>query len=217
MCDITLSPIKHFPLSISQKHSSNGNKLVRGRILECDFGYFSQDISIDNPPSTTVCNYNRKLPFEMVKRRLVVIVSNKADPALVVPISKSSKAKDKRTVIEISSLPTDLATFNEAVCYAKTGAISYVSGHRLFPVRYEADGRRIYDNKVEKKLSNGDVVSIKKAVFIAVGGDNILKSILEKDQEIDNLKDVITQKDNSLNELSKEVEVLMDMLEEYTK
>ncbi len=121
----------------------------------------------------------------MVKRRLVVVVSNKEDPALVVPISKGSKAKDKRNVVEITSLPTDLVTFNSPVCYAKTAAISYVSGHRLFPVRYHMpDGARRYDNRVEKKLSDDDVVSIKKAVLTAIGGHNILQSILDKDNEI---------------------------------
>ena len=77
VCEIVLSPLRYLPISISEMHSSNGSKLVRGRILECDFGYFSQDISVGCAPSTTVVNFNTKLPFEMVKRRLVVVISNK--------------------------------------------------------------------------------------------------------------------------------------------
>lgn len=217
-CEITLSPLSYLPISISEKHSSNGSKLMRGRILECDFGYFSQDISVGAELSTTVSNFNGKLPFEMVKRRLVVVVSNKEDPALVVPISKGNKAKDKRTVVEITSLPTDLVTFNSPVCYAKTAAISYVSGHRLFPVRYHMpDGTRRYDNRVEKKLSNDDVVSIKKAVFIAIGGHNILQSILDKDNEIATLEDNISLKNNEIGCLKVENAELMDMLDKYTE
>lgn len=217
VCDIELSPLEYLPISIAKKHSSNGSKLVRGRILECDFGYFSQDIYSSGTSSTTVENFNKKLPFEMVKRRLVVVISNKEDPALVIPISKGNKAKDKRTVVEITSLPSDLVTFNNPVCYAKTAAISYVSGHRLFPVRYMAGGRRSYDNRVEKKLSNDDVVNIKKAVFTAVGGDNILKSIQDKNDELSSLSKEVCLKDNEIDRLKKEIDELMDMLDEYTK
>ncbi|RUO74157.1 hypothetical protein CWI80_02030 [Pseudidiomarina sediminum] len=217
-CEITLSPLQYLPKSISEKHSSNGSKLVRGRLLECDFGYFSQDISLGNQPSTTISNFNSKLPYEMVKRRLVVVLSNKEDPALVVPISKGNKAKDHRTVVGITSLPPDLVTFNNPRCFAKTAAISYVSGHRLFPVRFNTDeGRRQYDYRVEKKLSNDDVVNIKKAVFTAVGGDNILRSIESKDEQIDALNGEITIKNNRIKCLNAKNAELWEMLEEYTK
>ncbi len=59
-CEITLLPLSYLPISISEKHSSNGSKLVRGRILECDFGYFSQDISVRAELSTTVSNCHLK-------------------------------------------------------------------------------------------------------------------------------------------------------------
>lgn len=210
-CEIILSPLQYLPKSISERHSSNGSKLIRGRILECDFGYFSQDISLGVQPSTTISNFNSKLPFEMVKRRLVVVLSNKEDPALVVPISKGNKAKDHRTVVKITSLPSDLVTFNNPVCFAKTSAISYVSGHRLFPVRFNTDaGQRKYDYRVEKKLSNDDVINIKKAVFTAVGGDNILRSIEAKDIEIVN-------KNNEIEKLEARNSELWGLLEEYTK
>lgn len=217
-CEITLSPLQHLPKSISEKHTSNGSKLLRGRLLECDFGYFSQDISLVDQPSTTISNFNSKLPYEMVKRRLVVVLSNKEDPALVVPISKGNKAKDHRTVVGITSLPPDLVTFNNPTCFAKTAAISYVSGHRLFPVRFNtAEGKRQYDYRVEKKLSDDDVVNIKKAVFTAVGGDNILRSIMAKDEEIDALNGLIACKDSKIKDLEARNTELWEMLEEYTK
>jgi uncharacterized protein YifN (PemK superfamily) len=217
-CEITLSPLQYLPKSISEKHSSNGSKLVRGRLLECDFGYFSQDISLGDQPSTTISNFNSKLPYEMVKRRLVVVLSNKEDPALVVPISKGNRAKDHRTVVGITSLPLDLVTFNNPTCFAKTAAISYVSGHRLFPVRFNTDdGKRRYDYRVEKKLSNDDVVNIKKAVFTAVGGDNILRSIESKDEQIDTLNREVTSKNNKIEDLEARNAELWGMLEEYTK
>ena len=217
-CEITLSPLLYLPKSISEKHSTNGSKLVRGRLLECDFGYFSQDISLGAPPSTTISNFNSKLPYEMVKRRLVVVLSNKEDPALVVPISKGNKAKDHRTVVGITSLPSDLVTFNNPTCFAKTAAISYVSGHRLFPVRFNTDeGKRQYDYRVEKKLSNDDVVNIKKAVFTAVGGDNILRSIEAMDEQIYDLNEEIANKNNKIEYLEAKNSELLDMLEEYTK
>lgn len=217
-CEMTISPLQYLPKSISEKHSSNGSKLVRGRLLECDFGYFSQDISLGDQPSTTISNFNGKLPYEMVKRRLVVVLSNKEDPALVVPISKGNKAKDHRTVVEITSLPSDLVTFNNPTCFAKTAAISYVSGHRLFPVRFNTDdGKRKYDYRVEKKLSNDDVVNIKKAIFTAVGGDNILHSIESKDEQIDSLNGEIASKNNKIEDLEAKNAELWDMLEEHTK
>lgn len=217
-CNITLRPLSYLPQSISEKHSSNGSKLVRGRILECDFGYFTQDISVGAQPLTTISNFNSKLPFEMVKRRLVVVLSNKEDPALVVPISKGQKSKDKRTVVGITSLPSDLVTFNNPICFAKTAAISYVSGHRLFPVRFNTiDNQRRYDNRVEKKLSNDDVVNIKRAVFTAVGGDNILQSIKTKDDEIATLNDQVLIKSTEIGKLKDENTELMDMLEKHTE
>ena len=217
-CEITLSPLQYLPKSISERHSSNGSKLVRGRLLECDFGYFSRDLSLGAEPSTTIANFNNKLPYEMVKRRLVVVLSNKEDPALVVPISKGNKAKDHRTVVGITSLPPDLVTFNNPTCFAKTAAISYVSGHRLFPVRFNTvEGQRKYDHRVEKKLSNDDVVNINKALFTAVGGDNILRSIESKDEEINALDIEITKKNNRIVDLETENSELLGMLEEYTK
>lgn len=217
-CEITLSSLQYLPKSISERHSSNGSKLVRGRLLECDFGYFSQEISLGNQPSKTVSNFNSKLPYEMVKRRLVVVLSNKVDPALVVPISKGDKAKDHRTVVRITSLPPDLVTFNNPICFAKTAAISYVSGHRLFPVRLNTDnGKRQYDYRVEKKLSNDDVVNIKKAVFTSVGGDNILQSIESKDEQIHMLSEEIMYKNNRIDDLEAKNTELWRMLEEYTK
>jgi uncharacterized protein YifN (PemK superfamily) len=216
--EIALSPVKHLPKSVAERHSNNGSRLLRGRLLECDFGYFSQDYTSGKGLAVTLSNYNGKLPFEMVKRRLVVVISNKEDPALVVPISKGDKAKDKRTVVPITSFPTDLVMFTNPRCYAKAGAVSYVSGHRLFPLRFMDDqGKRQTDDRIEKKLSNEDVVNIKKAVFTAVGGDNLLKDVHSLETEIDNLKTEISSKINELEVKDREIEGLMEILDERTK
>lgn len=179
-CCIDLEPVRYKSTSIAATHSANGSKLVRGRLLECDFGFFSQDVVAGQNNARNIDNFNGKLPYEMIKRRLVVVLSHKEDPALVVPISKSSKGKNKKTVVPVTSLPKDLVSYKETKCYAKAGAISLVSGHRLFPLRYEAENRKFYDNRVEKKLSNDDVTSIKKAVFTGIGGNNILNQIEEE-------------------------------------
>ena len=217
-CTISLSPVLYGPTSISEKHSSNGSKLLRGRLVECDFGYFTQDVSCANQLSTNIKDFDTKLPFEMVKRRLVVVISSKEDPALVIPISKSGKAKNDKTVVELTSLPEDLVTFKEQTCYAKASAVSYVSGHRLFPLRFFSEkGKKTYDYRVEKKLSNEDVCKIKEAVLIGVGGQNILT-------EAQKLKADSEQKDNEIETLQmklveseKKYHELWELLEEQTE
>lgn len=215
-CHITLEPIQYKSISVTEKHSSNGSKLVRGRLLECDFGFFSQDLLISNKTARNLDNFNGRLPYEMIKRRLVVVVSHKEDPALVVPISKTDKGKNKDTVVPITSLPNDLVGYKQKDCYAKAGAISFVSGHRLFPLRYEKNGRRVYDNRVEKKLSNEDVTTIKKAVFNGIGGSNILKEGDKAKVQLAELETETTQLKSELDKLKQEKDELWQLLEEQT-
>jgi len=215
-CKMLLSPVKYGSQSVSEKHSSNGSKLIRGRLLECDFGYFSQEVSLSSNKVTTTKDYNSKLPFEMVKRRLVVVVSNKEDPALVVPISTSNKSKNHNTVVPISSLPNDLVTFKTNACYAKAGAVCSVSGHRLFPLRVEVGSKRVYDFRIEKKLSNDDVVNIKKAIFLGVGGHNILSEAEEAKTDIGKLQSENELLHKKLEEKSNEISELWKTLESET-
>ncbi len=215
-CEIYLSPILFGPVSIAAKHGSNGSKLLRGRLVECDFGYFSQDYRSGIPPATTIDNYTKKLPFEMVKRRLVVIVSNKEDPALVIPISKTSKAIDPRTVVNITSLPKDLVHFTEPSCFAKTASITQVSGHRLFPLRYYVGGAKSYDARIEKKLSDPDVVNIRKAAFIALGGAGILSNIDNVNSELEEKKQELSIKNKEIEDLNKRLSDLNQILDDFT-
>lgn len=54
LCEIYLSAIKYTPSSIAAKHGSNGSKLLLGRLVECDFGFFSQDYCSGKVPATTI-------------------------------------------------------------------------------------------------------------------------------------------------------------------
>jgi len=216
LCEIYLSAIKYTPSSIAAKHGSNGSKLLRGRLVECDFGFFSQDYCSGKVPATTIDNFTKKLPYEMVKRRLVVIVSNKEDPALVIPISKTSKAVDLRTVVQITSLPADLVHFTEPNCFAKTASITQVSGHRLFPLRYYDNETRVYDARVEKKLSNTDVINIRKAAFIALGGAGILDSIDVLNAELEEKNQQIDIKNKDIKNLTDQVADLTCTLDDLT-
>lgn len=216
LCTIRLSPVRYGSMSVSEKHTSNGSKLVRGRLLECDYGYFSQEISGNCNSVTTTKDFNSKLPYEMVKRRLVVVVSNKEDPALVVPISKNDKSKNKSTVVPITSLPDDLVTFKVKDCFAKAGAVSYASGHRLFPLRVQVGNKRLYDYRVEKKLSNEDVIEIKKAIFSGVGGSNILYQLDEAESTVEKLKLKVQELESQLVAKNGEVKELWETLEGAT-
>ncbi len=217
-CDILVEAVPYISRSVSEQHGKNGSKLVRGRILECDFGYFSQEIASDLATGTTVANMNSKLPYEMVKRRLVVVISAKEDPALVVPLSKSDKAKDPRTVVKVESVPDDLVTFKEPICYAKAASVSLVSGHRLFPLRYfNGEQKKIYDKKIEKKLSNEEVVAIKEAVLTAVGGANILYSAEQISKENEGLKVLLDDALRDLNEVREQKAELEALLDSYTE
>ena len=192
-CDVIIQPVIYATQSISERHSTNGSKLIRGRIVECDFGYFDQELDYSLSKSKTVKDYNSRLPFEMVKRRMVVIMSNRQDPALVVPISTTQKAKNPEAVVALEGLPTDLVAYPNTDCYAKTGSVTLVSGHRLFPLRYYVGERKVYDSRVEKKLHNDDVVRIKKSIFIGVGGNNILNEIDQAHNDLKSKNEEIQQ------------------------
>ncbi|MDX6917469.1 type II toxin-antitoxin system PemK/MazF family toxin [Pectobacterium carotovorum] len=216
-CDIYLNAVYFKPKSIAEKHGTNGSKLLRGRLVECDFGFFSQDYRSGFPPQTTLNNYNKKLPFEMVKRRLVVIISNREDPALVIPISKANKAVDARTVVEITSLPNDLVRFSNPQCYAKTAAITQVSGHRLFPLRYHSNGTKIYDSRIDKKLSVGDIKKIKEAALVSIGGAGILTELDCVKVTNEQANNEIILKNSKIEDLEKQVNELTKLIDDYTK
>jgi len=216
LCQVFLEPVTYSTESISERHGSNGSKLIRGRIAECDFGYFDQEVDHSLNRSKVIKDFNSPLPFEMVKRRMVVILSSKQDPALVVPLSTKSKAKDSNTVVEINSLPGDLVAFSEPVCFAKAASITLVSGHRLFPLRYYDGQRKVYDKRLDKKLSNADVVEIKKAVLKAVGGNNFLYDLETAQSEVKTLEASKQALELQIEELNQANQQLWDDLETAT-
>ena len=56
-----------------------------GEILECNFGQFEFTTGTENINDK---NYNGRIPPEMVKRRMIVVLNGKLDSGcLVVPIS----------------------------------------------------------------------------------------------------------------------------------
>ncbi|WP_180269420.1 hypothetical protein, partial [Erwinia amylovora] len=95
-------------------------------------------------------------------------------------------------------------------------SITQVSGHRLFPLRYYDNETRVYDARVEKKLSNTDVINIRKAAFIALGGAGILDSIDVLNAELEEKKQQIDIKNNDIKNLTDQVADLTCTLDDLT-
>lgn len=139
-----------------------------GEILECDFGKFKgKNGNYDKR------NYDGRIPNEMIKRRMVVVVNPKIGGGLnlVVPISST---KNIAAVTKGTHIPLDESLFRETDFYdkrerwAKCEAIQLVSKERLF---------KMIDNgqRFDQKLPRDTVESIQKGIITAVNAKSLLK------------------------------------------
>lgn len=138
-----------------------------GELLECDFGEFKKD----GAGNIDTKNLNGRIPPEMVKKRLVVILNGRLYGAcLIVPIS-STRDMGKITQqlhIELESkLIVETNFYDNRVRWAKTDLIQQVSKERLYKVR---DNRgfitQILPREVVDKIQRGVIRSISASSLI---------------------------------------------------
>lgn len=139
-----------------------------GDILECDFGNFKgEEGNYDKR------NYDGRIPNEMIKRRMVVVINPKVGGGLnlVVPISST---KNIAAITKGTHIPLDASLFRETHFYedrkrwAKCETIQLVSRERLF---------KMIDNgqRFEQKLPRETVELIQKGVITAINAKSLLK------------------------------------------
>ncbi|MDD9197451.1 type II toxin-antitoxin system PemK/MazF family toxin [Aliivibrio sp. S3MY1] len=139
-----------------------------GDILECDFGNFK---IIEQGYDER--NYDGRIPNEMIKRRMVMVINPKVGGGchLVVPISstKNIASINNGTHVEITSDYFRVTNFyDKRERWAKCEALQLVSKYRLF---------KMIDNgeRFEQKLPREMVELVQRGIIAAVNAKSLLK------------------------------------------
>lgn len=139
-----------------------------GEVLECDFGKFQY-----NPETqeTIMDNYDGRIPPEIVKRRMVIVLNGKLDSGcLVVPISSTQNlggiSKGLHVPIEPHNFKiTNFYDMRER--WAKTDLIQMVSKKRLYKLM---DNGQRFDHHLPREV----VTQVQLAVIKAVSATALL-------------------------------------------
>lgn len=138
-----------------------------GEILQCNLGVFKKD----STGSIDIKNYDGRIPPEMVKNRLVVVLNGRINNAcMVVPLSSSfdqDKVSRNWHVHIESKLIIATSFWKPASRWAKADHITQVSVSRLSRVENSSHG--IY-------LPRDVVTQIQEAVLRVIGGQSLLRT-----------------------------------------
>ncbi len=134
-----------------------------GDILECNFGKLQ---------TTKPYDFDKRIPYEMVKNRMVVVLNPKLNGnCLVVPISSKENPDfiNREMHIEMPQIFFKVTDFyDERQRWAKCEAIQLVSRERLFKMK---DGKHRFEQKVSREI----VTLIQKAVCKSINAYSLLK------------------------------------------
>jgi uncharacterized protein YifN (PemK superfamily) len=139
-----------------------------GEVLECNFGELTP---IGDDGIARRSNFNGRMPPEMVKQRMVVVLNGKlGDGCLVVPISSTKNIKSIHGGVHVSLDPklfkvTDFYDIRER--WAKAEVVQQVSKKRLFKMRDKNGPFSLY-------MPPGVVVDIQKAVITAIKAKGLI-------------------------------------------
>lgn len=139
-----------------------------GEVLECDFGQFQYDPATQHP---VMGNYDGRIPPEIVKKRMVIVLNGKLDNGcLVVPISST---KNLGFIAKGFHVPLDPANFRVTGFYdrrerwAKTDLIQMVSRQRLYKLR---DNELRFDHHLPRDV----VTQVQLAVIKAISASSLI-------------------------------------------
>lgn len=139
-----------------------------GEILECNFGQFEFS---QGTTEIDYKNYNGRIPPEMIKRRMVIILNGKLDAGcLVVPVSSSKNIGYIQRGLHI---PLDTSLFkvtdfyDERERWAKCDLVQLVSKKRLF--KFIDNGQRF-----DQFVTRDSVTSIQKGVIKAINATSLV-------------------------------------------
>lgn len=147
-----------------------------GDILHCDFGRFidtNGDRITDNDLSCVdYTNFDGRIPPEIIKQRLVMVLNPKVGGGcIVVPIS-SREDEDQHTQDKYHvALPyqcIEKTTYEDTPRWIKANLIQMVSLHRLKPI-YRADR-----NRLQLSAPRDLVTEVQKAVIRVINATALL-------------------------------------------
>lgn len=138
-----------------------------GEVLECDFGNFKKiGQEIDKR------NYNGRIPNEMIKRRMVMVINPKIGGGchLVVPISSTRNVSSIRNGTHVSLdeqyfKVTDFYDRRER--WAKCETLQLVSNQRLFKM---IDNGERFDQILPREV----VELIQRGIIAAINGKSLI-------------------------------------------
>lgn len=139
-----------------------------GEILECNFGNYP--VSQNGPFSTTY--YDDRIPPEMIKNRLVVVLNGKinGNACIVVPLSTTrdhDKLKRGMHVEIASNVINDLQFFDQQIRWAKADLVQQVSRNRL-------NRARTYRGYLNQCLPHELVADIQRAVIKSINAISLI-------------------------------------------
>lgn len=138
-----------------------------GQILECDYGEYQLDAH-----GVKIIHPDYRIPPEMIKNRLVVVLNGKIDPSacLVVPLSTThdhqKTFKGIHAEIPAAEIP-DFIYFKQQTRWAKADLIQQVSKARL-------DRPRTTRGHAVVQLSHAMVGEIQRAVIKAINASSLV-------------------------------------------
>lgn len=133
-----------------------------GEILECDYGVFPTDAN--GQVDQGKCTSDGRIPPEMVKNRLVIVLNGRINNACVVVPMSSSQDIDKITrgwhiTVDANIIPS-IGYFTQKQRWAKADHVQQVSRKRL--------------SNTSHHLPRDLVTEIQKAVLKVIGGASLL-------------------------------------------
>lgn len=139
-----------------------------GEVLECNFGDFKR---LESSGTFDEKNYDGRIPNEMIKRRMVVVINAKLDGnCLVVPISSTKRISSIKSGHHV---PLDKNLFRITDFYdkrdrwAKAETIQLVSKKRLFKLK---DNNSRFDLYFPRET----VTSIQKAIIKTINANALI-------------------------------------------
>lgn len=138
-----------------------------GEVLECDFGNFKKiGQEIDKR------NYNGRIPNEMIKRRMVMVINPKIGGGchLVVPISSTRNVSSIRngTHVSLDEQYFKVTNFyDRRERWAKCETLQLVSNQRLFKM---IDNGERFDQILPREV----VELIQRGVIAAINGKSLI-------------------------------------------
>ncbi len=140
-----------------------------GEVLECNFGSFKFEEGTDQLKRN---NYDGRIPPEIVKRRMVLVLNGKLNNGcLVVPISSSRSASEITRGLHIP-LATEYFRvtnfYDVRERWAKADLIQMVSRERLYKLQ---DNNQRFDQFLPREV----VTLVQKAVIKAISASSLIK------------------------------------------